>query len=72
MPGSARHAREVVCLAECVPTALARRTAFLWSALSSACHHHPYDLAPTVGELQGWIEEAEDVVGRLGELARAA
>jgi cytochrome c5 len=28
----------------------------VWGALSRACHHHPYELAPTVGELGGWIQ----------------
>jgi hypothetical protein len=31
-----------------------------WGALSRACHHHPYELAPTVGELGGWIEVVEE------------
>lgn len=31
-----------------------------WGALSRACHHHPYELAPTVGELAGWIEVVEE------------
>jgi hypothetical protein len=26
-----------------------------WNALSGACHHHPYEVAPTVEELSGWI-----------------
>jgi hypothetical protein len=30
-----------------------------WGALSRACHHHPYELAPTAGELAGWIEVVE-------------
>lgn len=31
----------------------------LWSTLSRACHHHPYELAPTVGELDGWLQELQ-------------
>lgn len=30
-----------------------------WGALSRACHHHPYELAPTSGELAAWIEVVE-------------
>jgi len=26
-----------------------------WGSLSRACHHHPYELAPTTGELATWI-----------------
>ena len=39
---------------------LASRVAHAWSALSNACHHHSYELAPTVGELEGWIETVRD------------
>jgi hypothetical protein len=27
-----------------------------WSALSNACHHHPYELAPTSQELARWLK----------------
>jgi hypothetical protein len=36
-----------------------------WGALSRACHHHPYELAPTAGELVTWIDVVEDF-GRRG------
>ena len=39
---------------------LASRVAHAWSALSNACHHHSYELAPTVGELEGWIETVRE------------
>lgn len=29
---------------------------YAWSALSRACHQHPYELVPTAGELAGWLE----------------
>jgi hypothetical protein len=50
----------------CLPTyladaRLARDAYATWSALSNACHAHPYDLSPTAGELRAWIE----VVGRV-------
>ena len=32
----------------------ARDVAAAWHALSRACHHHPYELAPTVAELRAW------------------
>ena len=35
---------------------LAARLHHAWTALSQACHHHGYELAPTAGELQGWME----------------
>lgn len=30
-----------------------------WNALSRACHQHPYELAPTVGELVDWIRTVD-------------
>lgn len=35
------------------------------SALSRACHHHPYELAPTVAELSHWITQVERLVSTL-------
>ena len=45
----------------CLPTymddtELAGRAAYTWSALSRACHHHTYEVAPTARELQTWFE----------------
>lgn len=45
----------------CLPTymddtELAGRAAYTWSALSSACHHHTYEVALTARELQTWFE----------------
>jgi len=37
-----------------------------WGALSRACHHHPYELAPTVGELGGWIQLVEEFADSRG------
>ena len=33
----------------------ARDAAYAWSALSRACHHHAYELPPTVSELRSLI-----------------
>lgn len=33
-------------------TLFATRAEYAWHALSRACHHHAYELAPTVSELQ--------------------
>ena len=37
---------------------LARATAAAWSDLSRACHHHPYELAPTANELRALLDVA--------------
>jgi hypothetical protein len=35
----------------------ARRARQCWYALSSACHAHPYELAPTVAELRSLLDD---------------
>jgi hypothetical protein len=53
---------QLICLAEYLgDAALAGRAHHTWAALSEACHHHPYELAPGQGELTAWI----DIVGEL-------
>ena len=37
---------------------LAREAAAAWSDLSRACHHHPYELAPTANELRDLLDVA--------------
>jgi hypothetical protein len=46
---------------------LARRVRDCWYSLSNACHAHPYELAPTVGELEGWLDVVERLVAARGE-----
>jgi hypothetical protein len=36
-----------------------------WGALTSVCHHHPYELGPTATELRAWLDMAAAVVHRL-------
>ena len=49
--------QQLICLREYHGDAdLAGRVHHAWNALSRACHHHPYDLPPSAGELQGWLE----------------
>jgi hypothetical protein len=43
--------------------ALAARTA--WYGLSRAMHHHTYELAPTVAELQGWHQDVTSLLPQL-------
>jgi hypothetical protein len=44
----------------------ARAAAPVWYSLSDACHQHLYDLAPTAGELEGWLDQARDLVWSVG------
>jgi hypothetical protein len=45
---------------------LASRAGHAWSALSGACHHHPYELAPTAAELQDWFSVVEELIEAVG------
>jgi hypothetical protein len=47
---------QLTCLPAYLHAGSARQINYIWAALSNACHYHPYDLAPTAGELYGWIE----------------
>ena len=54
---------QLVCLRMMTMTAdktLAARLHEAWGALSRACHHHPYELAPTAAELAAWIAVVEE------------
>lgn len=46
---------------------LAGRCRHAWAALSRACHHHPYELAPTAGEIERWLDVVDDLIRRLQE-----
>jgi hypothetical protein len=50
----------------CLPVALGNRrlaaeASLAWAGLSRATHQHPYDLAPTAGELAGWLETVDQL-----------
>jgi hypothetical protein len=47
----------------------ARQAFLLLSRLSDATHVHPYELAPTVGELRNWHQEATHLVTQLAGAA---
>lgn len=44
---------------------LASEIVFTWSVLSSACHHHAYELAPTAPELERRLDAVDRLVKRL-------
>lgn len=48
---------QMACLPEFMEPALARQAAFVWTALSGACHFHPYELGPTAEELDRWLDD---------------
>ena len=53
---------QLVGLLDVLDAEIAARANFVWAALSEACHYHPYELAPTAGELRRWLDEVESVV----------
>ena len=60
---------QLICLSSYLGgNGLASRVAFAWNALSHACHHHSYELAPTAVELAPWLETVE----QLAEVVQSA
>lgn len=47
---------QFACLPFYLDAGVARQAGYVWAALSDACHYHAYELAPTAGELSGWID----------------
>ena len=63
--------QQLICLREYLgDDELAGRVYHTWNALSAACHQHPYELAPTVGELRLWLS-AVDRFSRLKQVVEA-
>jgi hypothetical protein len=61
---------QLICLRSYLGDAeLAARTSHAWSALSRACHHHPYELAPTSAELRAWFAIVGELMQRVGRPA---
>jgi hypothetical protein len=61
---------QLICLPAFVSDAtIAEDASFVWWALTRACHHHPYELAPTSSELSELLEAVEDLGDRLQALA---
>ena len=47
---------------------LAGRIAYTWSALSRACHYHPYELPPSMSELADHFATVEELIDRVGTI----
>jgi hypothetical protein len=51
---------QLICLPEYLDDRrLAASVRHAWNVLSEACHHHPYELAPTTAELRQWMSVTE-------------
>ena len=54
---------QLICLREYLgDDELAGRVHHAWNALSRACHHHPYELSPTLGELGALLETVGELL----------
>jgi hypothetical protein len=53
---------QLLCLPTYMDPRTARKADHAWEALSRACHHHPYELAPTATELSSWIDDVDRVL----------
>jgi hypothetical protein len=56
---------QLLCLAAYLDPASASRAAYLYAALSHACHYHAYELAPTAAELTNWLDQTAQLITRL-------
>ncbi|MBX3271680.1 MAG: hypothetical protein KF729_15545 [Sandaracinaceae bacterium] len=56
---------QLLCLTLECDAAAAAQAAYAWSALSTALHHHGYELPPTARSLRAWVDAVERVVERL-------
>ena len=54
-----------LCLTAYLDPGTASRAAYLFAALSRACHYHPYELPPTAAELTGWLDQAAQAVTQI-------
>jgi len=63
---------QLVCLAEIGGADLAGVVSSSWASLSSACHVHPYELAPTAPELLRWIQAVEPFCGDASDAPRGS
>lgn len=54
---------KLICLrSELENEPLAEEVAHAWWALTTACHHRAYDLAPTADELQRWLDTSRQLI----------
>lgn len=58
---------QLLCLPEYMrDREVAESASLAWNSLSRICHHHPYELLPTAGELRGLLDTARRFAAALG------
>jgi hypothetical protein len=63
---------QLLCLDLCVDHDLASEATIAWAGLSSACHEHAYELAPTVAELTRWLTTVDRLLQGLEGTCRTS
>ena len=63
---------QLACLPAYLDAQAAHQVAYVWAALSAACHYHAYELAPTAPELTSWFEVVGQLLGDLSRLPDVA
>lgn len=58
---------QLLSLTEYVDEAVSEEARQIWNVLSRACHHHPYELAPTSAELERWIASVDEFLTAAGQ-----
>ncbi|MBL1067449.1 hypothetical protein [Streptomyces sp. 7-21] len=56
---------KMLCLAYYAGPQVARRWYAVWAALSSACHHHSYELPPTPAEIRARVPDVAELIRSL-------
>lgn len=63
---------QLICLGTYAGEDVAGRVNHTWSALTRACHHHPYEVAPSVGELQTLLASVNNFHAVVAETSRGS
>ena len=58
---------QLICLSSYLEPELAGAVGYAYSALSRACHHHPYELAPSQAEIERWLDTCERLALAVGD-----
>lgn len=69
---SSTRKSQLACLPFYLDAGIAREASYVWAVLSDACHYHAYELAPTVGELTGWIAAVSGLTQSMNQTATSS
>jgi hypothetical protein len=62
---------QLICLPTYLDAGLAREIAYVYSALSEACHYHAYELAPTAAEIAHWLATIDRLLTQAAALSNS-